>query len=110
MNRKHIYNTLITTLLLLIFCSCGKEDVSENASRLRIKLTDAAAPTIKEMYININKIEVLHADSTGGNGEWVELEYGGGEYDLLKLRNGSMVQLTDQYFPAGGKIDKIKIV
>ena len=31
------------------------------------------------------------------------------EYNLLKLMNGKTVQLTDQYFPAGGMIDKIRL-
>lgn len=109
MHRKYIYNILIATMILFSFSHCGKEDISKDAARLRIKLTDAAAPSFKEMFIDINKIEVFHVDSVGGNGEWVELSYVGGEYNLLTLMNGKMVQLTDEYFQSGGKIDKIRI-
>lgn len=109
MLRKYILPVVMTGLMSLLFFTCGKEDVSENAVRLRIKLTDAAAPVLKEMYINIESIEVLATDSTGSESDWVVLSYTGGEYDLLKLMNGRTVQLTDQYFPAGGKIDKIRL-
>ena len=109
MRGKYILPILLFGLMSLQFFSCGKEDVSENAARLRIKLTDAAAPMLKEMYINIESIEVQATDSAGVEGDWVTLDYNGGEYNLLKLMNGKTVQLTDQYFPAGGKIDKIRL-
>lgn len=109
MLRNYILPAAMTCLLALLFFSCGKEDVSENAVRLRIKLTDAAAPLLKEIYLHIESIEVQATDSTGNAGDWVSLSYSGGEYDLLKLMNGRTLQLVDQYFPAGGKIEKIRL-
>lgn len=109
MHGKYILSVLLFGLMSLLFHSCGKEDVSENAARLRIKLTDAAAPVLKEMYLHIETIDVLPVDSAGVEGEWVTLDFNGGEYNLLKLMNGKTVQLTDQYFPAGGMIDKIRL-
>lgn len=110
MCRKYLPPVVLAGLItLLLFFSCAKEDVSENAARLRIKLTDAAAPVLKEMFLDIETIEVLATDTAGNAGEWVSLSFTGGEYNLLKLMNGRTVQLTDQYFPAGGKIDKIRI-
>jgi hypothetical protein len=109
MCRKHLFPALLIGLITLLFISCEKEDASENAARLRIKLTDAAAPVLKEMHIEIVTIEVQTTDSAGNAGEWVTLSYAGGAYNLLKLMNGKMVQLVDQYFPAGEKIDKIRL-
>jgi len=109
MYTKQMLSVLLISLTTLVFLSCGKEDVSENAARLRIKLTDAATPVLKEIYLNMETIEVLPVDSAGIAGEWVLLDFTGGEYNLLKLMNGRTVQLVDQYFPAGGKIDKIRL-
>lgn len=109
MHGKNLLPLLLFSLIPLLFYSCGKEDISENAVRLRIKLTDAAAPMLKDIYIDIESIEVQATDSAGVEGDWVTLDFNGGEYNLLKLMNGKTVQLTDQYFPAGGKIDKIRL-
>ena len=109
MNRNGILSVVLTGMVLFILFSCGKEDISENAARLRIKLTDAASPVLKEMYLDIETIEVLATDSAGNEGDWVALAFTGGEYNLLKLMNGRTVQLTDEYFPSGGKIDKIRM-
>src|SRR5690554_7702173 len=102
--------SLLILLLSSSFISCGKEDPSVNATRLRIKLTDAASPVIKELHIDIQRIEVVVADTTASEGEWEPLQFTGGEYNLLTLMNGRSVQLVDQYFPAGGILRKIKMV
>jgi hypothetical protein len=110
MLNKSIRYSIIIFGVLFLFSTCGKDDASVNASRLRIKLTDATSLVIKELYFNINEIEVFVIDSANTEGEWVPLEYSGGEYNLLQLRNGKMVQLVDQYFPAGKVIQKIKLI
>jgi len=63
-----------------------------------------------ELYIDIRQIEVYATDTTGNDGEWVPLSFTGGEYNILQLMNGKTVQLVDQYFPAGKKIEKIKLI
>lgn len=108
--NKPIRYILVTLTACLFFVSCGKNDPSVNASRLRVKLTDAGSFTIKELLIDIRAIDVLPVDTAGKEGEWVSLDYSGGTYDLLKLMNGRTVQLIDQYFPAGGKIGKLKLL
>lgn len=109
-----LYKALKYSLLILLhfslFISCGKEDASVNATRLRIKLTDATSLVIKELHIDIQRIEVLVEDTTGSEEEWETLQFTAGEYNLLKLMNGRSVQLVDQYFPAGGMLRKIKLV
>jgi len=107
---QSIRHLVIMITILFSFAACGKEEVSENAARLRIKLTDAASPVISELYIDIRQIEVYATDTTGNDGEWVPLSFTGGEYNILQLMNGKTVQLVDQYFPAGKKIEKIKLI
>ena len=107
---KAVKYCMLVMLLSFSILSCGKEDASENATRLRVKLTDAASLVIKELYIDIQQIEVLVADTTGIEGEWEILQFTGGEYNLLKLMNGNSVQLVDQYFPAGGVLQKMKLI
>lgn len=58
MNRNGILSVVLTGMVLFILFSCGKEDISENAARLRIKLTDAASPVLKEMYLDLSLIHI----------------------------------------------------
>lgn len=109
LNQVFKYIVLIL-LLTCSFLSCGKTDPSDNATRLRIKLTDATSLVIKELYIDIQHIDILVADSTGIDGEWERLQFAGGEYNLLKLMNGKSVQLVDQYFPAGKRLKNIRMI
>lgn len=103
------YAVLITAIIFS-FVACGEEDLSENAARLRIKLTDAGAPVIKELYFNIKAIEVFATDTVTNEGEWVALAFENKTYNLLALRNGKTIDLVDQYFPSGKVIEKIKII
>lgn len=107
--KRTLYPNYIILIGLLIITACSKEDVSVNAARLRIKLTDATSLVLKEMHIDINEIAVFATDSTNREGEWISLEYSGGEYNLLNLMNGKKVQLVDQYFPSYKKIEKIRL-
>lgn len=106
--RKNNWKNVILVLFIIII-GCDKGDSFDNSARLRIKLTDAASLVIKEMYIDIREISLFVTDSTNNSGEWITLEYSGGEYNLLKLMNGKSVQLTDQYFPSNVKIEKMRI-
>jgi len=107
---KVIQYSSLCLLLFLSLVSCSTDDPSENATRLRIRLTDAASLEIKELTIDIQSIEVMVADSLNREEEWVTLQFAGGEYNLLKLMNGKSVQLVDQYFPAGGRLQKIRLM
>lgn len=109
-NRSSPYYLLAAICTLLFFASCEKTDPSENAGRLRIKLTDATDVSIKELYLDVREIAIYATDTLGQDGEWVKLEYSGGEYNLLTLLNGKKIQLVDQYFPADKTIHRVKLV
>ena len=98
LNKPTPYFLLVAFCLLLLFTACGEDDPSVNAGRLRVKLTDATDVSIKELYIDIREIAVFATDTTELEGEWVTLDYTGGEYNLLNLINGKKVDLVDQYF------------
>lgn len=109
MKRKQFTYYIIFSIIFLLN-SCNIEDVSENAARLRVKLTDAGALSIKELHIDIREISLFVTDSVNSEGEWVQLEYTGGDYNLLTLMNGKTVQLVDQYFPSNKEIEKIRLL
>lgn len=100
---------LVATLLLFLWQACNEDDPSVNASRLRLKLTDAASLVIKDLSVDIREISIFLVDNETGEGEWFILDFPGKVYDVLKLRNGKMVQLVDQYVPAGGELQKIRL-
>lgn len=110
LNKPTPYFLLVAFCLLLLFTACGEDDPSVNAGRLRVKLTDATDVSIKELYIDIREIAVFATDTTELEGEWVTLDYTGGEYNLLDLINGKKVDLVDQYFPAHKTIHSVKLV
>lgn len=107
--RKSVFKCLFI-VLFIVFIGCDKGDSLDNAARLRVKLTDAASLVIKELYIDISEISLFVTKGDDANGEWITLEYSGGEYNLVKLMNGKSVQLVDQYFPSDVRIEKMKIM
>lgn len=99
---------IFTVLSLLLATGCTKNDPSINATRLRIKLTDAPAISISEFNIHIEKIEISTTDISGNEEKWTTLDFKGGTYNLLPLSNGKSLQILDQYFPAS-VLRKMKI-
>lgn len=100
---------LVATLFFFLWQACDEDDPSVNASRLRLKLTDAASLVIRDLFVDISEISVFLVDNETGEGEWVILDFPGKAYDVLKLRNGKTVQLVDQYVPAGGELQQIRL-
>jgi hypothetical protein len=101
--------TLFSLFLFAIsFTGCSKNDPSINATRLRIKLTDAPVLLISEFNVDIQKIEISTTDNTTSDEKWTTLDFQGGVYNVLPLSNGKSKQIIDQFFPAG-VLRKIKI-
>lgn len=108
--EKWTSRVLLVALSILLLGACEGNDPSVNAGRLRVKLTDGSDFTIKELYLHVRGVSIFATDSVGADGEWVNLEYDGGEYNLLTLFNGKNVMLVDQYFPAGKEIRKVRLL
>ncbi len=104
-------------LLILLITNCTKTDISDNAARLRIKLTNSPmlmisdeSMAVREIKLHIQSIEVAVTDTTSVEvGEWIPLDFSGGQYNMLSLTNGKNTQLVDQYFPAFKTIRRVKI-
>jgi hypothetical protein len=109
MSRRLFRYILLIAVLVFSWDACDRNDPSVNASRLRIKLTDAAAEVIKEFHVDIREISVYLVDTASREGEWLALKFSGKTYDILKLRNGKMAQMVDQYVPAGTELQRIKL-
>lgn len=107
-----VFKTIRFAFLLfsaVFFVSCGKNDAGTNAARLRVKFTDATSFVIKELYIDIQSIEVSTTDAEGDVDEWIPLEFTPAEFNVLTLRNGVSVQVVDQFFPAHRTIHRMRI-
>jgi hypothetical protein len=74
-------------------------------------MIDGNAPEyqIRELYIDIRSIEVF-AVGPDAIGEWIVLDFPGGEYDVFTLANGKVRQIVDQWFPTNKKITKMRLV
>lgn len=110
MLNKPLLYILLILIPIFIWQACDSSDPSINASRLRLKLTDATSLTLRELHVDIREIEAFLADTVSGEGEWITLEFSGRAYDILKLMNGKTVQLVDQYVPGGKELQRIKLV
>jgi hypothetical protein len=109
-SKKWTLRVLLVALSLFLLGACEGNDPSVNAGRLRVKLTDGSDFAIKELYLHVRGVSVFVTDTVTSDGEWADLECGGGEYNLLKLFNGKNVTLVDQYFPAGKEIRKVRLL
>lgn len=108
---KFIRITLFLSFVIFSV-SCDKNDLSENAARLRIKLTESPLQmqtdetfVLREIRLHIQSVEV----SVSETDEWTALKFSDADYDVLPLSNGKMLQIIDQFFPANQTIHSLKI-
>jgi hypothetical protein len=87
-------------------CSKNQKSNSANTSRLQIALTDGPDPMVKEVWVDINQIEIIMSDTSSPlilNGSHPGL------YNLLALTNGKDTLLADATIPAG-TISQIRLI
>lgn len=103
---------LVILLTITLFTiACNSNDPSDTSSILRIKLTDTQVlqgdmPVIPitGLFIDIQRIEVLE------NEEWKAINSQGREVNLLQLTNGKLLQIAEEWFPAGRSIRGVRLV
>ena len=97
--------TLFAGLLLAgsaIFTSCSDSEsaTGNQSARLQVSMTDAPDPNVREVWVDIQSIQVNTSDSA--NSGWTTLSGAHpGVYNLLALTNGRDTLLADAEIPAG---------
>lgn len=86
--------------------SCSKNSKSGEQSQLQIRLVDNPLPNVKEVWVDIQQVEVIVNDSSH------PIILGGvhaGLYNLLELTNGKDTLLADALIPAG-TISQVRLI
>jgi hypothetical protein len=94
--------------LLIAFSSCSRNSKSSDSanSRLQVSLTDGPFPEAKEVWVDIQQVQIIMSDTSNPivlNGAHPGL------YNLLAFTNGKDTLLADATIPAG-TISQIRLV
>jgi hypothetical protein len=108
MRKRILFFILCSLGVALFFGSCSKSDKSSdtNGGRLQVALTDAPDPSVKEVWVDIQQIEILMSDTSH------PLILSGthpGLYNLLDFSDGKDTLLADATIPPG-TISQIRLI
>jgi hypothetical protein len=109
---KHTKQILAAIILFstIGFYACQKEanQLSQQASKLTVYLTDHATPVFDSVFIDIQKLEVKLEDDTLPNGGWFTLTIHPGVYNILRFRNGLDTLFGTSVLP-NNRIRKVRL-
>src|SRR5664279_3483480 len=94
----------LLAMLTLSACSKSEKNSSTNA-KLQISLTDDPDPSVKEVWVDVQQIEVI----MDGSGPIILSGTHPGLYNLLELANGRDTLLADAEIPPGN-ISQIRLI
>src|ERR1700704_3335322 len=108
MKKRRLFFVVCSIGAILFFGSCSKNDKnsSTTSSRLQVVLTDGPDPSVKEVWVNIQQIEILMGDTSKPlilNGSHP------GMYNLLDFSDGKDTLLADATIPPG-TISQIRLI
>ncbi len=107
MKKRRLFFILCSIGAILFFGSCSKNDKSSGtSSRLQVVLTDGPDPSVKEVWVDIQQIEILMSDTSHPlilNGSHP------GVYNLLDFSDGKDTLLADATIPPG-TISQIRLI
>jgi hypothetical protein len=108
MKKRDWFFIVCSVGAILFFGSCSKNDKSTagTTSRLQVSLTDGPDPSVKEVWVDIQQIEILMGDTTKPiilNGSHP------GMYNLLDFSDGKDTLLADATIPPG-TISQIRLI
>jgi Domain of unknown function (DUF4382) len=107
MKKRRMFFIVCTMGALLFLGSCSKNDKSTGtSSRLQVSLTDGPDPSVKEVWVDIQQIEILMGDTSKPlilNGSHPGL------YNLLDFSDGKDTLLADATIPPG-TISQIRLI
>jgi len=106
--KAKIRNSFLASVLIAftLLAACSKNSKSSDQSHLQISLVDNPAPNVKEVWVDIEQVEVIVNDSTH------PIMLSGvhpGVYNLLALTNGKDTLLADATIPAG-TISQVRLI
>ena len=90
---------------MISFSSCSKNEKSTSNAKLQIGLTDDPDPTVKEVWVDVQQIEIIR----DGSGPIILAGTHPGLYNLLELANGRDTLLADAEIPPGN-ISQIRLI
>lgn len=96
----------LALVALVVFMGCNNND---GTGTLSVRLTDAPA-TYDKVLIDLQELKINVSDDSEEEGGWqtMDLEVKG-QIDLLLLRDGNDILLTEEELPAG-KISQMRMV
>src|SRR5579872_3482759 len=107
MKMRGLFFIVCTIGAIVFFGSCSKNDKSSGtSSRLQVSLTDGPNTSVKEVWVDIQQIEILMSDTTKPiilNGSHP------GMYNLLDFSDGKDTLLADATIPPG-TISQIRLI
>lgn len=110
MNISFRKTLALFTLSAIAFSACSEKQTMQETqnARLQVRLTDSPDPNVREVWVDIQQVQINMDDSTGDS--WVSLTGANpGVYNLLELTNGRDTLLADAEIPAG-QIGQIRLV
>jgi hypothetical protein len=110
MRQKSVNFSFILPVLAILFSltSCSRNEKSPNGGnpRLQVRLTDSPFPYAKEVWVDIQKIQIVLGDSSNP----VELDGAHpGLYNLFDLTNGKDTLIADATIPSG-TISQVRLI
>ena len=106
--RKNLSFIIPFVCFVFILSSCSRNQKSNDSSgsRLQVRLTDSPFPNAKEVWVDIQQIEIIMSDTSNPvvlNGAHPGL------YNLLNFTNGKDTLLADATIPAG-TISQVRLI
>jgi hypothetical protein len=107
MKRNLLLGIACIISTLLIFLSCSKNQKSDSGmASLQVRLTDGPDPNVKEVWVDIEKIELIMSDTS--NPIILDGTHPG-VYNLLAFSDGKDTLLADATIPPG-TISQIRLI
>jgi hypothetical protein len=104
---KKLFLFSVTALaLLILWSSCSKNDKNANTTgkaQLQVRLTDSPFPDAKEVWVDIQQVQVIMSDTSN------PIVLDPGLYNLLDFTNGKDTLLADAMIPPG-TISQIRLI
>lgn len=111
MTRKTLPLLVLAALAAFIATGCSKDDDTVNPApmgTLRVALTDAPNQEVEAVNLVVTRVEIHHTGSDTSTG-WTTLTTDSASYNLILLRNGTMVNIAQVSVPAGS-YDQVRLI